>query len=143
MSEFDITLEDETEKIQDNRQGEKVIMEEFRKNPLIKSSEMKALNKCRLFLKVFMLSDITTGDGREIVRQAWSGKNFKCKTRESKYWPLWGTPTTSEWIRWRFALKSTFCMSHESKLNSNLGTWVRTPNQWQWFLTTIEKKRFY
>ena len=32
-------------------------------------------------------------------------------------------------------------MSHERKLNSKLGTWVRTPTQWQWFLTKIENKK--
>ena len=74
MSESGVTLEDKTQKIQLLRIKDKIIMEEFRKNKMIKSNELKVLNKCRLYLKIFTLSDITSGDGKSIVSKAWTGK---------------------------------------------------------------------
>ena len=109
-------------------------MEEFRKNKMIKSNELKVLNKCRLYLKIFTLSDITSGDGKSIVSKAWTGKNFQGNSRDTSQWPIWGMPTTSEWIRWRFALKSTFCEHHDRKLNEKLENWIMIPKQWKWFI---------
>ena len=134
MTKTGITLEDETEKFRNLRAEDKVIMEEFRKNELIKEKDMKVLNKCRLYLKFFMLSDIMSGDGKSRVQKSWSGSNFKCKTRDTSQLPLWGKPKTSDWGKWRFALKSTFCDNYDRKLTKKLGKWITMPELWEWFL---------
>ena len=134
MSESKITLNDGTKRIEQNRIGDTPIMEAFRKNPRIKDKDMRQLNKCRIFLKAFMLSDITSGDGSTIVTQAWAGVILENKTRDDSQWPIWGKPNTREWMVWRQALKITFCSNYERKLEKKLGDWIRFPKMWRWFI---------
>ena len=70
MSETKITFDDKTAKINMTRDKDRTIMDgilELKLHP----QEVKQVNKCRLYLKVATLSDITTGDGKMTTRDAW------------------------------------------------------------------------
>jgi hypothetical protein len=61
------------------------------------------LNRCRLFLQVTSLADITTADGSLITHETWHG--IYDDTRPHYYtWPNQGDPSTSDWVLWRRAL---------------------------------------
>ena len=66
------------------RQADQYLMEIFaRYKPSI--NQMKALNRCRLYLKVITLSDITTADGSRLLisaRRGNIGKNSQTLWRE-------------------------------------------------------------
>lgn len=48
--------------------------------------EFKALNRCRLFIKAYFLSDIVTGDGIAITEEVWMGINCANRIRQVS-WP--------------------------------------------------------
>jgi hypothetical protein len=66
MSQFGIHLEDNTSFITPLRHSDCTLMEKFKQNPDIKGWQIRIINKCRLYLQVFLLSDIVTGDGKKI-----------------------------------------------------------------------------
>ena len=108
MSEHQVQLIDGTKKVQLLRENDACIMEQFRINPNIPPSAMANLNKCRIYLKAFTLSDLGSGDGKRIRNEAWHGRQYN-NGRPNERWPLWGRPSLSNWANWRTALKSTFC----------------------------------
>ena len=61
MSKHSITLKDKTQQIPYLREGDCCIMQAFIDNNSIPRTSLKQLNRCRMFLKVFTLSDITNG----------------------------------------------------------------------------------
>jgi hypothetical protein len=66
--------------------------------------ELKALHRCRLYLQVFWLSEISTGDGLMITEDAWQGKRFKIPVR-IQTWPFQQLPPSSDWSVWQRFVK--------------------------------------
>lgn len=63
------------------------------------------LNACRLYLKITMLSDITTQDGSQLC--AWALNGTQCAQTNIKY-PYQENPPASTWKIWRDALHAAF-----------------------------------
>jgi hypothetical protein len=62
-------------------------------------SVMPTLNRCRLYLQVFTVSDIATADGIRITKEAKQG--IRSKIRPSRLmWPAQGRPSNQEWAIW-------------------------------------------
>jgi hypothetical protein len=134
MDKFKVKLKDDTAIIDLQHHYDCTIMSRFKQNTAIQKWQLKILNKCRLYLKVFLLSDIVTGDGTKIISEVWMGKKFKPQSRCTKNWPIWGKPMANEFNIWRTALKLTFCTSYDQKLIQPLGSWNLIPTTWTWFL---------
>ena len=62
-----------------NRKNDRNIMESFVNNGY-HSHQLASINRCRIFLKVIHLSDITTGDGQYISRDAYNVKSEQWST---------------------------------------------------------------
>jgi hypothetical protein len=69
-------------KIQPRRENDQLIMP-----PLVdlrlSADDLKACNHCRMFLKAIFLSDLVTGDGRDISEEAWRGHQLLPGTRDT------------------------------------------------------------
>ena len=140
MTDNKITLDDNTAQIGYSRVGDKDLMEAFRKNALIPTSNLKQLNKCRMYIEAFTLSDISTSCGRFIRNEAWNGR--KCDNGHNRSnWPMWGRPSLKDWTYWRTALRLTFCLEKEKKLSNPLGHWTTIPPNWKFF-TVQHKDKF-
>jgi len=59
------------------------------------SSILKALNHCRLYLQVLLVSDIATADGHQLLPEVKSGSITD--RISSLKWPSHGRPSTSDW----------------------------------------------
>ena len=140
MSQFDITLKDGTPKVPFLRQKDKCIMEVFLDDPEIDKSWIPTLNRCRLYLKAFTLSDITTGCGLKIREEAWHGIKYDTG-RNTSQWPIWGKPALLSWTKWRTALRSSLCANYNRILNVPLGNWIQIPLEWKWFTTWHRQKK--
>jgi exonuclease III len=138
MSKFNVKLKDDTAIIDPQRQHDCTLMGSFKNNTAIPTWQLKTLNKCRLYFKAFLLSDIVTGDGKKIITEVWMGRQYTPQSRSIKNWPLWGKPTSNEFNIWRSALKLTFCTSYDRKLKQPLGSWTKLPPSWSWFLRQYE-----
>ena len=92
-----------------------------------------------------MLSDITTGDGKEITRNAWNGIFSETDCRQTSCdWPEWKT-LNNLWVKeWQDALRKCLCWTRERVLEVNLGHWIESPSSgWKWFVDAVEGNLYY
>ena len=139
MSDNNITLDDKTKKIPLLRENDTCIMDAFINNKNIPRSSLGLLNRCRMYLKVFTLADISEGSGKLIHTQAWHGRRSDNIRTDISNWPNWGRPSLQSWSYWRTALKLTFCTDKDRILKHTLGYWKIIPQGWKWFSATNNK----
>jgi len=77
------------------RVGDQMIMEALIAMD-IPLDELMACNLCRLYMQVCYLSDIVTGDGSELLEEAWQGKPIPYLNRTSA-WPTYQRPPMAYW----------------------------------------------
>ncbi len=93
---------------------------------------IRAVNRCRLYLRVIYLSDLTHGHGRMIISTGFFGvKRFS----SSLLWPNQGKPSEKDWRIWRQFLRKEFLRQDNTlTLLQPLGAWLiqeaRHHRQW-------------
>jgi hypothetical protein len=100
----------------------------------LSSEELLSINKCRLYLRAWFLSDITDGSGVYVLQEAWNGDTQSHPLRE-KLWPNQGKPTKAHWHIWQQALQGAF-LGRGRKLRVPLGPWTISEEEWEWFYST-------
>ncbi len=139
-SEQDLSFDDKTPNLPLLREGDQTIMWQLKQTAPKK--EWKAINQCRLYLRVFSLAEITTGDGRHWHRDAIDGKRRITQTREQLNWPRWERPRETYWTTWRRALKR-LCIGNSvyGRLRNTLGQWYyNMSDTWKWYIQGDEEK---
>ena len=107
---------------------------------VISKGEWNSANRCRQFLKLMSVADITTGDGAEIeinylkwVRQSGSTRAVD--------WPTQGQPSKQDCTAWSQVLRLALGCGNKYALKTKLGAWLEPyanktlPHQ-HWFLNT-------
>ena len=135
-----IKLKDPIAPVTKLRNDDTFIMNDFMTNPEIPESHWAKLNRCRLYLKVMTVSDITTSCGQYITAAAWHGRQSQTG-RNTEEWPKWGRPTLQSWSLWRSALIRTLC-NNSRRLHKPLGSWIKQPENWEWYLS-VDKNNLY
>jgi len=110
------------------RHGDQAIMRLFMRSGR-KQPELHILNQCRMFLHVFLLSDIVDGSGNSILAQFWD----RPRPMDSPHiWPPTPSPTSSSWDLWRHALSQSLNLGRHQRLALPLGKWhaQTTPTGW-------------
>ena len=104
------------------KKHDKNLMQYFTNNG-IHWYQLASVNQCQLYLKVVLLSNITTGDGRYIERSIYEGVPNNCIT-DTYEWPIQGKPGKMDWHEWKRALESIFgvstttlCLSKSYQIN--------------------------
>ncbi len=134
FEKYGITIQIDVEKVKLRRINDKCIMDEIILNDALTRTEKNKVNKCRIFLKVFTLADIVSGDGKRISPFAITGERDDRRTRVECNWPLWGKPSKSDWKAWNKGLNITFCKQQNNHLDEPLGPWtIPLPQEWEWF----------
>ena len=73
-----------------------------------RGNELKKINECRMFLQVMNLSEITTGNGKKITKQAWDGQKADNCVNDFQ-WPQAPKQLSKlHWRIWRKAIQATF-----------------------------------
>ncbi len=78
-----------------------------------KQPVLQTLNQCRMYLKVFQLSDIITGSGESIAQQFWAHPHLADSPIE---WPEMMAPTSMAWNLWHQALTSALHLGQNQRL---------------------------
>lgn len=106
-------------------------------NKGLPTSCLIAANKCRMWLQVLRLSDITSGDGRHVTDDSWNGThpihNIGIK------WPRTERPSAGCWKEWQRALSTLLRPGRniQRALAISLGKWtLHTEMRGQWLDTT-------
>ena len=105
------------------------------------SSALMRLNRCRIFLKVVSVADISTTDGTEISESLFGTTQelpYRTCHRNAFAWPGQDRPPLADWSFWKESIKSAFCASNWM-LATPLGDWTITKEEyisdWDYFLT--------
>jgi Reverse transcriptase (RNA-dependent DNA polymerase) len=121
------------------RIGDRPIMDFF-KHDEISTLDRRSLNRCRLFLRAFYISDISDGYGTHICEDAWKGvctaTPFKIES-----WPAQGPPTRNDWEIWRKHIK-LHLTQRGLRLKEPLGAWLQEDPTWPWYYSP-EEERLY
>jgi hypothetical protein len=93
--------------------------------PILKTlsfKEQTLINRCRLFLQVECISDITDSSGQHILH-SWLNKHDVKNSRSTKLWPKQQDPGDQAWKIWRnFIIKS---LTNENLILCRpLGAWI-------------------
>jgi hypothetical protein len=99
--------------------------------------EMKDINRCRMYLQVFYLSDVTAIAGHHI--EAWVIKGKRDNMMSSKWeWPIQQRPPTAAWKVWNKAIEEAF--TEEEDITHQLGEWYDEGGhqQTEWHLDARE-----
>ena len=134
MSENSIRIDIDTPRIDPQREKDQPLMDKLMQDLRLTKQELQAINKCRLYLKVFNVSELVTGDGKRITMNAWEGKMDHVDRKHTIDWPQWERPHNGMWYHWRDALRRSLCARTEMVLDELLGRWYGLPNDWTWFL---------
>jgi hypothetical protein len=102
----------------------------------VSRADLASFNRCRLYLGVTFLSEISSAEGRSLSRDAWNGSRPRMA---SLLWPYQPNPGPTSWRAWRRLLARGFLFtipkratrktSHLS-LDSPLGNWLQDSD---WF----------
>jgi hypothetical protein len=84
-----------------NRKNEVAMMESLTETEEFTATELKEINRCRIYLRVFYISDIASHDRQGIAE--WARKGRRDAGRKSSWaWPVQQRPTS--WKAWKLAL---------------------------------------
>jgi len=133
ISENGYNLQGWKNDLEPQREGDKFIMEEIIKQGYDKNKLIR-LNKCRTYLQVITLADISNGEGNKISKNFLDGK--RDPARRSKFkWSELSRPTFNAWKEWVDVINTVFCSTDNGNtLLQPLGTWLHTKyHDWDWY----------
>ena len=134
--DYDIFFAEKGDHLKKKCVNDELIMDIFLKRGNYSVATLRALNRCRFYLQVSTLSDITSGDGKFILNHIWTGY---CRyTTDSFDWPNQGNPPSSEWTLWAREIKRHFA-PERGRLQTPLGDWTIASDKefytdWEWWL---------
>jgi hypothetical protein len=98
---------------------------------------LQDINRCRIYMRVFFLSDITNIQGTLIETWVISGKRQTTRT-SSWTWPVQQRPT--DWKAWKYAIEF---LAPKRTVNPSLGAWIKEHHQTQEWYYDAEDKTIY
>ena len=118
------------------RERDPFLMDAFIQELMPSPELLNTLQKCRLFLRAYRLSDICLACGSRIDDVAWMGQPLE--HRAYAPWIPTERPTEADWIKWRECLRKLWLppQSHSRRLLQPLGAWkttVETDLDWIWW----------
>ena len=84
-------------------------------------SLLQILNNCRLYLQIFTLSDITSSDGRTLLKHPLNGHKSP-HFSSAINWPVQSRPSTATWKLFSSTVKEIFCATNSNRLIRPLGS---------------------
>ena len=111
INQSEIEIETKQHELQLWRQHDQLIMDEIHNTQghHITQAETEAANRCRIYLRATTKSDITTGDGRNLLRSAWNCKRDWVSPSNKAYrWPEQRRPGKEDIKIWQHILHKTY-----------------------------------
>ena len=144
VHEYNIKMPTVLSQLQPSRDHDKFLMDTFvNAEPKFTATELQRLNRCRLYLHVSTVSDITDGSGVRISKQSSNGHRDPDRPQYHD-WPEQGRPGPREWQLWRKALKICFASTTLRELDQPLGVWIDGHRQhWKWFYNPQARRLYF
>lgn len=125
-------------KINPQREGDIPLMKIFYEAG-VRDLDLLAINRCRIYLKIFFLSDIATGNGMHVNTNLVLGQPIE--TYNDFIWPIQGKPSTREWVIWKTSLQTYVTLRYQH-LRYPLEMWLSPPNKHTWFYSPSENRLY-
>jgi hypothetical protein len=108
-------------------------MEELTGSALVNKRDLTDINRCHVYLRVFVLSEIVNIQGDTIEEWAITGERSNAR-HSTWHWPVQQKPPRTMWNKWKAALIAVF--NNETTLTAPMGAWMYMQNhqesEW-WF----------
>jgi hypothetical protein len=113
------------------------MMEALTETEEFTATELKEINRCRIYLRVFSISDIAYHDGQGI--SDWARKGRQDAGRKSSWaWPVQQRPTS--WKAWKLA---QYHLSPDNCVIQQLGDWFEQHHQQSEWYFDAEQNTLY
>jgi hypothetical protein len=100
-------------------------------------SDLLAIIRFRLFLRVFYVSNIVDGTGQYISDSACQGKR-DLTSLQMDCWPDQGNPSHADLDTWHCFLRTNI-LGRGLRLRTPLGDWTTVDPEWQWFFDPLDQ----
>jgi len=102
----------------------------------VPESHLETINSIRMYLHIFMLSDITDSNGKVLLPSFLDGSTNP--STSPLLWPHQPPPTLMAWRMWSTNIRTLYTSSTTSlNLQQPLGPWISQQNhlqcEWSWF----------
>ena len=137
-------LDDVTPNLFPRRENDKFIMTTIAAHPEFTNNDLIHINRCRLYLKVTTISDITNGNGMLLRRGVMKGNMLRLNNPQYN-WPRQSRPGINSWRIWRKALNRVILRQVRLHLKPEhvLGGWNDGDfSQWNWFFVRTTQKLY-
>ena len=95
------------------------------------------VNRCRLWLQVVSLADLTQGHHAQVSDSIWSGA-APCSWNKHIDWPFQEKPPKKHWDLWRRTLDRLLNLTQRCLPESHhLGPWTNLPSNWKWYFDPV------
>jgi hypothetical protein len=120
------------------RIGDMTIMEELTGSVLVNKRDLTDIKRCRVYLRVFFLSDIVNIQGDTIEEWALTGELSNAR-RSTWHSQVQQKPPITMWNKWKASLIAVF--NDETTLTAPMGDWLHKQNyqESEWWLSVQEK----
>jgi hypothetical protein len=110
------------------------IMEELMVSAPVNKRDLADINRCRIYPRVFFLSDIVNIQGDTIEEWAITGERSNAR-RRTWHWPVQQKPPRNMWNKWKAALIAVF--NDETTLAAPMGDCLHMHNhqESEWWLS--------
>ena len=109
------------------REGDVHLMDAFRNTPghTVSKEDLKAANRCRMYLRAVTQADIADGEGKGILKSAWEVKHHWSTTSDEAYrWPRQERPSIGDIRGWQRVIQATFGVTDtHQRWATALGPW--------------------
>ena len=103
-------------------------------------TQLETLNRCRLYLQVFTLSDITSADGTTLIHHILQEEQLTDR-KSCLSWPTQQHTQWADWILWSTALEH---LQENKSLWTPLKEWISPSHQsWFWYMDLSIYSLFY
>jgi len=117
------------------------LMEKLVTSKKMTTKEMESVNRCRVYLQIQNMSDITNGMGTRVLQSYIDSKDPVCK---SKYkWPHQPKPPPNDWKEWKRAVLEIWSANEQGILSQSLGPIICSSHQISDWTFSISKKKLY
>lgn len=128
LDRYKIKLKKASSLFKPQRENDISLMDAVVKAKLFTNAELAKINLCRVYLRVFYLSDICSGNGRGLMHNYKIG--YRSEQRISKWkWPRQQRPNAQAWKLWNAALTDVWIRSETHSLLQPLGNWITSSHQ--------------
>ena len=141
--QYKIFIDGQYEQPTTARVNDSALMELLVEAGIHDDNDLRSINRCRIYLEVQNMSDITDGSGTKIAHCALH--HIKDPERITKYkWPRQPKTTKNDWIAWDDAIKNVWTISETYHIQSKLGEWTQQPHfNTPWYIDQHNPKLLY